>query len=1106
MVDSGFRCHLTGFNRTTAAAPSAFVTKLRKHLKSRRVTSISQVGTDRIIDIQFSDGQYRLFLEFFAAGNIVLTDKELNVLSLLRIVTEGNEEDHLRVGSVYSLSRKQNYDGIPPVTEDRVKLSLQNGIDRESAASEVGGKNAKKKAKDALRKALSGGFPEYPSQLVEHSCTVAGFDPTLRAQQVIDDPELLGKLVAVLQEAEKTFNSLATSDNRTGYIVAKKEKSPTSMSESKDTQATETEPQERLLYDDFHPFRPQQFDNKPDVSILEFDGFNKTVDEFFSSIESQKLESRLTEREEHAKKKLDAARQDQEKRLGALRQVQELHIRKAEAIEANRERVEEATAAVNGLIAQGMDWVEIGRLIEMEQSRQNPVAQLIKLPLKLYENTVTLVLGEATYDDDADDDADITDEEVSDSDAEEERRNITKPKPPIDPRLSVDIDLALSAWSNARQYYDQKKTAAVKEQKTIESSTKALKSTEKKITADLRKGLKTEKPVLRVARKQLWFEKFIFFISSDGYLVLAGKDAQQNEMLYRRYLKKGDVYVHADLTGAATVIVKNKEGNSNDPIPPSTLSQAGSLSVTTSTAWDSKAVMAAFWVNADQVSKTAPTGEYLTTGGFTVKGKKNFLPPAQLLLGFAVAFQITDASKANHLKHRVNGAIDQPPGMVTDAPKLEDLAEDSAKETTADREPSDVSSSEDEEEDEEDGGEGREANPLQTGAGEAQTEPEEGSEEDQADDARSDHEDGPEDEVEAEDQTKEEQSPPNEDRSTEPVVGKEEDTKATVTSIEGPIEEPFETPVETSSEPPLLRPKKHISARERRLLRKGKAIDFPSNTQTSTTASDVDPEDDNNTNDEAPAQSQPPAPTSATPTSSKPIPQPRGKRGKTKKAATKYAEQDEEERALAMRLLGSTTGATEKATSAAAEKAARDAKSLADKQRRREQHERAAAAEHERQVQLAASGGDVDLASAPLTDEERAELGLLDSFVGTPLPGDGIVAAIPVCAPWMALGRYKYRVKLQPGSVKKGKAVKEILGRWITVGENKRNVDESSQDREKIWPRETELLKGWRVEEIVNVVPVGKCRVVMGGGSGGGGGSKTQKGKARGGRGSKKAK
>ena len=68
VVDAGFRCHLTDFARTTAGDPSGFVRQLRKFLKTRRVTGVKQVGTDRVIELSFSEGQYRLYLEFFAVG------------------------------------------------------------------------------------------------------------------------------------------------------------------------------------------------------------------------------------------------------------------------------------------------------------------------------------------------------------------------------------------------------------------------------------------------------------------------------------------------------------------------------------------------------------------------------------------------------------------------------------------------------------------------------------------------------------------------------------------------------------------------------------------------------------------------------------------------------------------------------------------------------------------------------------------------------------------------------------------------------------------------------------------------------------------------------
>ena len=513
---------------------------------------------------------------------------------MLRIVDEENEK--LRVGLKYSLDNRQNYNGIPPLTVERLEAGLRKAVDKGDEVAIVPQKRSKKKPEDALRRALAISLNEFPPMLIDHALRVTEFDSRTPVDQVLKDPSLLERLMNALREAQKVMNNIEGPGICKGYIIAKSAKSAPS--------AAGTEIKENgeiihgdLMYEDFHPFRPQQVVDNPDITVLEFDGFNNTVDVFFSSIESQKLESRLTEREENAKRKLETARLEHQKRLGGLQQVQELNVRKAQAIEANTQKVQEAIAAVNGLLAQGMDWMDVARLVEMEQQRHNAVAEMIKLPLKLYENTVTLLLTEASFEDEADFEGDETGSDVSDSEDEQaDSSKSNKALKSLDARLAVDVDLALSPWSNARQYYEQKKSAAVKEQKTLQSSEKALKSTEKKINADLKKGLKQEKEVMRPQRKSHWFEKFTYFISSDGYLVLAGKDAQQNEILYKKHLGKGDIYVHADLHGAASVVVKNKPGMSESPIPPSTLSQAGTLAVATSSAWDSKAVMSAWWV------------------------------------------------------------------------------------------------------------------------------------------------------------------------------------------------------------------------------------------------------------------------------------------------------------------------------------------------------------------------------------------------------------------------------------------------------------------------------------------------------------------------------
>lgn len=990
IIDSGFRCHLTEFSRATAAAPSVFVQRLRKVLKTRRVTAVSQVGTDRIIEFDFSDGQYKLFLEFYASGNIILTDKDLNILALLRIVAEGDGQEEQRVGLKYSLENRQNYGGIPPLTKERLRDGLQKAVDR-GDDSLVAGKKAKKKT-DELRRALAVWITEYPPMLVDHAMRITEFDSMLKPADVLQNEGLLDHLMRSLQEAQRVVQEITSSEVAKGYIIAKKKDG---YDEAKATPGQES--RKFVLYEDFHPFRPKQFEGDPTTTFLEFEGFNKTVDEFFSSIEGQRLESRLEERELTAKRKIEAARQDQEKRLGGLRQVQELHIRKAEAITANAEWVQEAIDSVNDLLEQGMDWVEISKLIEREQKRKNPVAELIKLPLKLQERTITLLLDEEVFGGEEEDSAYETDSDASDLGDEDEKPEPKQKKE--DKRLTIDINLSLSPWANATEYYDQKRSAADKEQKTLQASTIALKSQEAKIAENLKKGLKQEKAILRPVRKLMWFEKFIWFISSDGYLVLGGKDAQQNEMLYKKHLKKGDVYVHADLHGAATVVIKNNPKTPDSPIPPSTLSQAGTLAVSCSSAWDSKAGMSAWWVNADQVSKSAPTGEFLPTGSFMVRGKKNFLPPAVLLLGFGVIFQISEESKARHVKHRLVEDVASESGHGTSVQLV--TGDGHSRENVDDDEGSiaDDHESEDEKEDEQ-----PRANALQT------------------------------------------RTASGGDETEEPT---EEMSKLEIDDASLIHDQP-----EASDTPAGEHSKKEEAAEENQA---------------------PEPDSDNETYADS---TQPPTgtqtPSAAGTTKKGPAPSKRGKKGKAKKMATKYKDQDEEDRLAAQQLIGATAG-REKAEAEAKAKLAREAELAFQKERRRAQHQRTQkqTAEHEEIRRLMLEDG-----QEVLDEGEEEKMGAFESLVGMPMKGDEILEAIPICGPWAAMGTFKYKAKLQPGAQKKGKAVKEILGRWVGDMTVKGKVDESSTDTERMWPREVELLKGWKVEEVNGVVPVKSVRVI----------------------------
>lgn len=114
-------------------------------------------------------------------------------------------------------------------------------------------------------------------------------------------------------------------------------------------------------------------------------------------------------------------------------------------------------------------------------------------------------------------------------------------------------------------------------------------------------------------------------------------------------MRPTDIYVHAEIQGASSVIVRNPNGGD---VPPKTLLEAGTMAISYSVAWDAKVVTNAYWVRSEQVSKTAPTGEYLGTGSFMIRGKKNFLPSCHLIMGLSLLFKLEDSFIEKHRGER----------------------------------------------------------------------------------------------------------------------------------------------------------------------------------------------------------------------------------------------------------------------------------------------------------------------------------------------------------------------------------------------------------------------------------------------------------------------
>jgi len=295
---------------------------------------------------------------------------------------------------------------------------------------------------------------------------------------------------------------------------------------------------------------------------------------------------------------------DHRQRVERLQTAYEINQRKGEVIEYSLNQVQSAINAVQILVASGMDWRDVDTAVREQQRQGNPVARVIAPNgLKLSENTITVILPDRTQDDeeDSDDEDDPDGDDVDGARSDDEK---SKAGPNRRPQVRVDVSLGISAYSNAQEYFARAKAEYRKKEKTVESSEKAVRQAEQRTAQALKQVDVRAK--MQIIRKVHWFEKFHWFISSENYLVIGGKDAQQNEMIVKRYMGKNDIYVHGDFHGASSVVIKNP--HSDQTVPPKTLFQAGTMCVCRSASWTDKVPNSAYWVYSNQVSKTAPTG------------------------------------------------------------------------------------------------------------------------------------------------------------------------------------------------------------------------------------------------------------------------------------------------------------------------------------------------------------------------------------------------------------------------------------------------------------------------------------------------------------------
>ncbi|WP_296791764.1 ribosome rescue protein RqcH [uncultured Methanobrevibacter sp.] len=198
---------------------------------------------------------------------------------------------------------------------------------------------------------------------------------------------------------------------------------------------------------------------------------------------------------------------------------------------------------------------------------------------------------------------------------------------------SIIIDPKLTIAENAEIYYEKAKKAKRKTKGAliaIENTKKQLEDIKSKKEIAM-ENIST--PKKRVKKNLKWYEKMRWFVSSEGILVVGGRDANSNESVVKKYLEPNDIYLHADIHGASSLAIKLNGNELNDNI----LKESGEFAASFSSAW-SKGFSSqdVFWVRPDQVSKTPEAGEFLAKGSFVIRGHRNYIRGARVKLAIGI--------------------------------------------------------------------------------------------------------------------------------------------------------------------------------------------------------------------------------------------------------------------------------------------------------------------------------------------------------------------------------------------------------------------------------------------------------------------------------------
>ena len=343
------------------------------------------------------------------------------------------------------------------------------------------------------------------------------------------------------------------------------------------------EPKPQIIYEKNFPLMavPIDFYKFSGYEKKYFQSFSQALDEYYTGLEKKDYEEKNQEPVKNRWNELQRIKKQQKELLSKLSENYDLFREKADSIYKNYSLVELICNTLSSAI-QSYNKKELLERLKKDKEKGNPEADAV-LSINFEERKVVLDLG-----------------------------------------LETEIDFTKSVEKNAEYYYTLSKQA----KKKISGLVKALEETQKKIASfeNEQQQLSYEKnnssgstPFSSIygSRKKLWYESFRWFYSSEGFLILGGRDAVTNEILIKKHAEKEDIVMHADLPGAPFVLIKTLGKN----VGKSTLNEAAVFGVSYSSAWGKGLGNCdIYYVHPEQVVKVPG----LDKGAFQIQGKRTY--------------------------------------------------------------------------------------------------------------------------------------------------------------------------------------------------------------------------------------------------------------------------------------------------------------------------------------------------------------------------------------------------------------------------------------------------------------------------------------------------